>query len=323
MLVISFLLKQLWSLHRTRWQLIILPVALGGFLFLSYLQGSMMFWHHIEWEGAIEDVGTLSEKLPKDSILLFRYSPSGLRLGLPLLYVYDHNLFLIHRGYENNARLRTLIQQWKEQGQSVYWLENDEHPSIDSYGPVTYIDEMAISWPTVPHTREQLPDKITRFSPTIRIFDVEGTTYTFPVNSNANLGNRVMLLGYEVEDTAVAQGETIHLTLHWQALQSMGTNYTAFTHLLDDDLKFGGQKDRQPTKPTKEWVDGEIVHDTVTIPVDDDAKLGTYRLQVGLYDLSTMERLPVLSDQGDIIDDKVILGSIEVTGSATMGIEEN
>jgi 4-amino-4-deoxy-L-arabinose transferase-like glycosyltransferase len=325
-LLIAFILKELWSIRRYKWQLVILPMLLGSFLFVSYVRGSIMFWGHIEWKGAIEDVGTLAEKFPEDSVLLFRYSPSGLRSGLPLLYIHNHDLFLVDKGYENNSRLLTLIQQWKGQGRSVYWLENSSEPSIEAFGPIILRDEMDISWPMVPHEKEKLPDRIASFSPNIRIYEIEGTSYSFSENLNINFGDRIKLLGYEIDNPRVVCGSDMQMTLHWQALQSMKIDYTVFTHLLDDDMNFGGQKDGPPVnggKPTTSWVDGEIIHDSITIPVYADACAGTYRLQVGLYDLETMDRLPVVSGHGEIVDDKAVLESIEVVFPTSTETEEN
>lgn len=323
MLCIAFILNDLWSASRSRWQSAILPLVIGSFLLVSYVQGSMKFWKHIEWEGAIEDVEALAKTLPEDSVLLFRKSPAGLRLGLPLLYIHNRDLFLVDNGYQNNARLRDLVARWREQGRPVYWLETGTDPSITSYGPLVLQKETDMSWPVAPHTKDRLPDRISQFSPHVGIYAIEATEYAFPDDLGANFGNQVALLGYELDTQRVAPGGELHLTLHWQALQSMNTDYTVFTHLLDHQSTIMGQKDSQPVqgkRPTTSWLDGEIIRDSVIVPVHSDAQPGTYWLQVGLYELATMKRLPVLDSSGEIAGDKVILESVEVIPSPDLGI---
>lgn len=52
---------------------------------------------------------------------------------------------------------------------------------------------------------------------------------------SANLGNMVPLLGYDLDTHRLKPGDTLHLTLYWQALNKMEVNYAVFTHLIDED----------------------------------------------------------------------------------------
>ncbi len=111
----------------------------------------------------------------------------------------------------------------------------------------------------------------------------------------ANLGNLVRLRGYKLEDKH-------RLTLYWQAQTEMQEDYTVFVHLLDESGNLREQADSQPWQgflPTSAWPAGEIVPDPHLLP---ELPPGRYRLAVGLYSLSTMERLPVLDGaEGDSI----------------------
>jgi len=123
----------------------------------------------------------------------------------------------------------------------------------------------------------------------------------------------VQLLGYDLTTDRLKPGDTLQLTLYWQALNGMETNYTVFTHLLDEDDHIWGQKDNWPvnsTYPTTKWVKGEIVIDRYDIIVDRDAPPDEYTLEMGMYDLATNERLPVLDAQGWVKDDAIILGYV-------------
>jgi hypothetical protein len=60
------------------------------------------------------------------------------------------------------------------------------------------------------------------------------------------------------------------------------------------------------------WVKGEVVTDRYGITVDPDAPPGEYVIELGLYDAATGDRLPVLDQQGLMLDDRVLLARIEV-----------
>ncbi len=134
---------------------------------------------------------------------------------------------------------------------------------------------------------------------------------------NIRLGKEVKLLGYELEPMATRAGETLHLTLYWQALSQMSTSYTVFTHLLGDGGHIWGQRDSLPgggAWPTTGWVSGEVIIDAYDIPIDSDAPPGRYSIEVGLYNAATGERLPTFTEGGESLGDRVLLESIEVRG---------
>jgi hypothetical protein len=139
--------------------------------------------------------------------------------------------------------------------------------------------------------------------------------YDHPVG--ARLGDRVELVGYDLEGTEAGPGGMLHLTLIWRCLEPVEANYTVFTHLLDAGGQVRGQRDNPPvhgTYATTLWVPGEIVVDEYGIPVDADAPPGSYVIEVGMYDPETMARLPV-SDPGGTFGDRVLLGRVTVTSA--------
>ncbi|RLC68815.1 MAG: hypothetical protein DRI52_09475 [Chloroflexi bacterium] len=95
----------------------------------------------------------------------------------------------------------------------------------------------------------------------------------------------------------------------------MAESYTVFTHLLDGQGQVWGQKDNPPMEgryPTTLWVAGEVVSDEYAVPVRDDAPAGEYTIEVGMYRLETGERLPILDGEGQVMGDRVLLGSVTV-----------
>jgi len=122
----------------------------------------------------------------------------------------------------------------------------------------------------------------------------------------------VRLTGYDLAQ----EEDVLRLTLWWQALQMPRADYTVFVHFFALDTEaIVVQSDAMPQAgayPTSWWTTGEVISDTVTLPLS-DVPGGVYRLAVGLYD-RTVTRLPAVGPDGHRLpDDCAILpGSVEV-----------
>jgi 4-amino-4-deoxy-L-arabinose transferase-like glycosyltransferase len=119
---------------------------------------------------------------------------------------------------------------------------------------------------------------------------------------HAGLGDQqAELVGYVLSPATVRPGETLRLTLFWQARQWIAQDYTVFVHLLDSQGQRWAQHDGPPQDgalPTSIWNPDELLRDEHILTVDPQAPAGDYRLAVGLYDLATLQRLPVVDGQG-------------------------
>ena len=127
-------------------------------------------------------------------------------------------------------------------------------------------------------------------------------------------GDEIALVGYDLEPPTAVPGETIYLTLYWQALRQPDRPYTVFTHLLDPRGELRGQQDNMPVRgnlPTTCWQPGEYVVDEYDIAVAAAAPPGQYWVEVGLYWLQTGERLSV-SGPRTTLPDRVLLGPLQV-----------
>ena len=112
-----------------------------------------------------------------------------------------------------------------------------------------------------------------------------------------NLDNKAYLLGYDISPGQARPGETVQLTLYWRAGFVGDVNYTVFTHVIDDEGQMWAGQDNWPqagTFPTSLWLAGEFVTDRYELALPSDIPPGEYRIEVGMYLLETMERLPVL-----------------------------
>jgi hypothetical protein len=80
----------------------------------------------------------------------------------------------------------------------------------------------------------------------------------------ARLADQVSLLGYKATDVDLRPGDSVHLTLFWQALIPMDRDYTVFVHLQDAQGRIVSQSDHPPVSgfyPTSSWEKREIVRD--------------------------------------------------------------
>jgi len=120
----------------------------------------------------------------------------------------------------------------------------------------------------------------------------------YPVQ--AILGNdEIELLGYDLPDSSVAPGDTVHLTLYWRALKRPAAAYTVFIHWLNGQGAFQGGQDSMPAmgqRPTNGWIYQEVTVDEWQILLPVDMPSGVYQIEVGMYDAQTGQRLPILLD---------------------------
>jgi len=110
------------------------------------------------------------------------------------------------------------------------------------------------------------------------------------------------LRGYDLDREVVVPGGTVRVTLYWEVLDETGENYVLFAQLFGREGVRVGQRDTYPGLghyPTSFWRSGEVILDEVPIPVAADAVAPSrLRLDVGLYERETGERLAVVDGGG-------------------------
>ncbi len=133
--------------------------------------------------------------------------------------------------------------------------------------------------------------------------------------AEARLDEAIRLQGYRLE-RVVGPGDVMGLTLYWEALAPMATDYSVFVHLADANEEIWGQHDGQPVLgawPTSDWLPGEIVIDQHLLEIDPAAPAGEYRLMIGMYDSSTGRRLTVAEGSAIVDEGRIVLETIEVS----------
>lgn len=127
----------------------------------------------------------------------------------------------------------------------------------------------------------------------------------------ANLGNQLQLLGYD----ATVEGQTLPVTLYWQATTEMSVDYTIFVHLLNAQGELVAQHDNGPwwevPIPTSTWQAGEQLRDQHILELSQPLPAGDYELQIGVYYWETLERLPVLENDTPV-NNFISLGTVSI-----------
>ena len=130
-----------------------------------------------------------------------------------------------------------------------------------------------------------------------------------------NFGHKIALVGYDFGRRAGKPGETLRLTLYWEALVPMEESYTVFAHVLGQGTQVWAIGDGVPVKglaPTFTWQPGQIVEDSHDLTIGQTTPPGVYDIEVGLYLAETGQRLKLLAGDGFPLDTRVFLSKIRV-----------
>ncbi len=114
-------------------------------------------------------------------------------------------------------------------------------------------------------------------------------------------------------------GQAFHLTLRWQVLQHPRASYTIFIHLVDGEGRLWLGRDYTPLGGAfpsylwfPKWLPGQQVVDPYRLVAPENLPPGQYRLEVGMYEMSSVRRISQLDLSGEMTGDRFILGPIVV-----------
>ena len=128
--------------------------------------------------------------------------------------------------------------------------------------------------------------------------------------ANFVLGEAIRLAGFDVVADDFRPGGSLTVTLFWESLEPVGSDYTVFTQLLGPDAQLHGQVDRQPLYgqwPTSRWQPGQRFVDKFVMEVAESAPAGEYAVLVGLYDLGSSQRMPAMAGEERVADDAIVV----------------
>lgn len=240
-------------------------------------------------------------------------------------YTYDHHLstqgeqliitlvWRVTMSVENDVRL-----QLRENTGRI-WTESKPAPVLDANGPSAVEGHYILVLPAdIPRGDYQLWVAVGSDNKWLSIGAVP--VYRFAPSEavshplDADFGDLIALRGFDTSQHTPSAGETMTLTLYWQALQSPPHSYTTFVHVLDAAGNLVAQSDVVPGGgqwPTDTWKAGEWVTDEVLLSLPSTLPVGEYRLLVGWYVWETGERLPL---RGEEAGDALTLMELSING---------
>jgi hypothetical protein len=135
------------------------------------------------------------------------------------------------------------------------------------------------------------------------------------VRTGAILGEKIEMVGYDLPEDSWIPGDILPLSLFWQRVAPVETDYSIFVHLLDASGRIIAQTDAVAvggSRPTSSWREGEIIVDRHGLLLPAGMEAGEYRLWIGMYLPETGERLVVQGLNGEILGDAVDLARVTV-----------
>lgn len=134
--------------------------------------------------------------------------------------------------------------------------------------------------------------------------------------ARADFGGDLRLLGYKLsrDELRPGSGQSPSLTLHWEAIRPMTTDYSVLTRLVAE----AGQPEVQAQRGlagggegTSAWEPGRWVVRTQSLPLPGRLPPGEYRLYVALYD-SKARGSPLITAGGEPGATELLLGRVRV-----------
>jgi hypothetical protein len=128
-----------------------------------------------------------------------------------------------------------------------------------------------------------------------------------------NFENELELVGFGIDPRRVSRGAMIELILYWKPVQELDKDYTVFAQVVDEATNRWGSQDLP--QQTASWPVGEVQAVALHLTLDVDTPPGVYPLITGAYTRSedgSFNRLQMVTPEGRLTDDFLILGSIRV-----------
>ncbi|MDO8673273.1 MAG: glycosyltransferase family 39 protein [Dehalococcoidia bacterium] len=104
---------------------------------------------------------------------------------------------------------------------------------------------------------------------------------------DVSFGQRMLLVGYDVNNAEAPTKGRIYLTLYWQGLQPMKESYRVQVRLIDEQQRVWAIRDLRPvfdTFLTSRWTSGLYIRDEYELDLLAGTPPGTYNAVVQVYD---------------------------------------
>jgi hypothetical protein len=116
-------------------------------------------------------------------------------------------------------------------------------------------------------------------------------------------------------------GDPLDVVITWRCLAPIEESYTVFVHLMDAGNQVWDQTDYTPlggSYPTHlwipKWLPGQTALDPYRLTIPAGAPPGDYYVEIGLYAMTSRQRVYQYDREGDLVGDRLVLGPIRVGG---------
>jgi hypothetical protein len=137
----------------------------------------------------------------------------------------------------------------------------------------------------------------------------------FPNPTQVNFGNQAALVGYDLDARIIRPGETVSVTLYWQALAPMKQDYSVFLHLVDGRGQVMAMNDGMPyTQPkrTSRWLPGQVMQEVRALKSPPDMPAGLYGIEMGIFSAEAGDRLSIVAPDGNDVSEQKMLEQVRV-----------
>ena len=126
-----------------------------------------------------------------------------------------------------------------------------------------------------------------------------------PIMPDVELGGKFRLVGA----AGRAEGNLLNLTIRWLSLSATDVNYMVFVHVQQPGLPLstGDGPTAYGYYTTNLWRARDVVEDTREVKLSRPFDPSQDRVIIGMYDLATLQRLPVIDKAGNPAGDSIVL----------------
>jgi len=203
------------------------------------------------------------------------------------------------------------LTSWMEPGQRIV---NSYHLQI----PYTAVAPSQLKIATGLYdydTGERLPTSADNDLAFLTTLQIEPESDDLPNPVSINFEDELELAGYEIESRRALPGDTVNLTLYWQARHALDYDYTIFAQIVGEDTIRWADHDIAPPDGTSSWTPGELQPLALTLTLDENSVPGLYPVIVGAYTRNVggdFDRLQILTADGRLTDDFLELTRVRI-----------
>jgi 4-amino-4-deoxy-L-arabinose transferase-like glycosyltransferase len=131
--------------------------------------------------------------------------------------------------------------------------------------------------------------------------------------STLDFGHDLALIGAKIQAQRLKPGDRVEVITVWRITAFFDQEAVLFSHVLSGDPQRPvlAQQDSLDV-PAWQWIPGDAFAQVHRFVIPADAKAGEYPLEVGIYTREDNQRLPLYDQNGSVVSDHFVIGSVTV-----------